>query len=95
MSHENSAVTQKHGRWYLTYGPGTDREGNLLPVTFDWEKSYYRSQEEAEAAARRRSREWELQGKKKHPQPAKPSPLEEYRRRRLLEEQLLKNPQGP
>ena len=61
MSHENSKTINaidlglnEPNRFYNVYGPGP-REGQLLPIQYDWERSYYPSMEAAVAAARARS----------------------------------------
>jgi len=118
MGHENSKTVDafelglnQPNRWYNVYGPGTPKEGMLLPIQYDWEKSYYPSAAEAAAAAARRSEEHGkpqpnalikllqavgiVQNPSARPiaKPASGNPLQQYRDRRLQEEELLK-PQG-
>ena len=57
-SHEQSETTQDdQGRWINVYGRATPQAGQPLPPVHPFEREAYESREEAEDAARRRSRE--------------------------------------
>lgn len=56
MAHEQSETIERDGRYYNVYGQGTDQAGQALPVLHDFEQESYDTQEEAVAAAKKRSR---------------------------------------